>query len=453
MFEKLSAALARDRIARKLAEGQILIDYGHLREAISLYTNLASYSKRTLGLRNPTTTDCLKGAARAYEACGNYKNSISLRGAVLSILEDSQGPDEVATLSARRDLGRALLNAAIPERAVPVLERVVRDNARLLAVTHPLRLQCQDSLGEAYSESKDGVKAVELLKTTLRDYELSLGPKGPLTTQCRTHLGSAYRVLGEYDRAVSTLTQALNEFIEAVGPDHVDTLLCRSRLALTHVSARYPDALELVTRTHAAFERAFGADDYRTLNEATHLATARQQAGDREGVITLLEATLALSEQALGRTHPRTWMVRDKLAASYRSFNRPELAVELLDRCCASLESSPVGDPVQQLQGRMRLTQALMHAGDLARCLDESQRLLEDTERILGRTDSGTITARSNLAMVHLNLDHPHEAIGLLEDALVDSTSALGASDRLTLRIIECLEKARASVAQDSSNS
>lgn len=246
MFEKLSAALARDRIARKLAEGQILIDYGHLREAISLYTNLASYSKRTLGLRNPTTADCLKGAARAYEACGNYKNSISLRGAVLSILEDSQGPDEVATLSARRDLGRALLNAAIPERAVPVLERVVRDNARLLAVTHPLRLQCQDSLGEAYSESKDGVKAVELLKTTLRDYELSLGPKDPLTTQCRTHLGSAYRVLGEYDRAVSTLTQALNEFIEAVGPDHVDTLLCRSRLARTHVSARYPDALELV---------------------------------------------------------------------------------------------------------------------------------------------------------------------------------------------------------------
>ena len=202
--------------------------------------------------------------------------TLKLRLQVLIHSEQTHDDNDPAVLAHRNNLGLAYIAANAPDKAIPLLQSLVQQEAALGAAT-PDTLTTLNNLALAYIAADAADKAAPLLTTTLAQLEEVLGHLHPNTITCRNNLARArYEVMGR-DQAIPLWETTLRQREQVLGDEHPDTLASRHTLAVAYL-----------------------------------------ENGEVSRAIPLLETTLPQRERILGPTHPNTQATRNLLAAVRR---------------------------------------------------------------------------------------------------------------------------------------
>ena len=128
-----------------------------------------------LGAAHPSTQDCRRDLADAYEFAGVPDASIALRGAALADRELALGADHPDTLASREDLARAYRSGDRVAEAITLYEDILADRERILGPGHPDTRVARHNLAVAYEEAGRAAEAIELLDAVIADDEAALG--------------------------------------------------------------------------------------------------------------------------------------------------------------------------------------------------------------------------------------------------------------------------------------
>lgn len=223
--------------------------------------------------------------------------------------------DDPGSLTIRHNLAAGHVMAGHPERAVPLLEQVLRVRERSLGEDHPDTLTSRRHLADAHREAGDFSRAAPLYEQTFRARSRDFGAHHEDTLAVLGMLAYTYRLAGRPDRAVPLFEQALHGQEQVHGPYHPETFPLRSNLAATYQDAgELPRAVALHEENVAACAHALGDDHPHTLTVRHNLAVAHASSGDFDRALPLAEDTLQRQQTALGADHPDTLATQLSLA-------------------------------------------------------------------------------------------------------------------------------------------
>ena len=134
--------------------------------------------------------------------------------AAAELFERAAGPDDVATLAAKAELGGLYVVRARHDEAVPLLEEVLATARRALGDRHVTTARILTELGHVAFDSGAYERAVKLHAEALAVYEAVSGPEHGDTGLSMSNLAICYRHLGRLDEAEQLYGAALSKAYE-----------------------------------------------------------------------------------------------------------------------------------------------------------------------------------------------------------------------------------------------
>ena len=189
---------------------------------------------------------------------------------------------------------------------------------------------------------------------------------------------------------------------------------------------RYREAIPLAARAVAITEQALGPTHPSTAQSLNNLAALYKATGAYSKAEPLLQRALAINEQSLGPTHPSTAAALNNLAMLYKTTGAYDKAEPLLQRALAIKEHSlgpthpATATSLNNLAGLYRVTGAYSKAEPLY------QRALAIREQGLGPEHPDTAASLNNLAMFYFTTGAYDQAEPLYQRALAITEQALG---------------------------
>ena len=424
----------RDRVVASLP--RVLLHAGDLglpNEALAL-RGAVSVVEEILGADHPGALASRNGLAGAYESAGRLGEAIPLLEEVAADSARVLGEDHPDTLTSRGNLAYAYESAGRLGEAIALCEGVLADSVRVQGPDHPHTLTSRNNLAGAYRAAGRLGEAVPLLEEVLADRVRVLGADHPGTLISRNNLAYAYLAVGRLGEAIPLYERALADTRRVLGEDHPHTLASRNNLAGAYESAgRLGEAIPLYEGVLADTRRVLGADHPHTLTSRNNLAGAYQAAGRLDEAIPLYEQVLADTRRVLGADHPHTLTSRNNLAGAYQAAGRLDEAIPLLEEVLADCARLLGGDHPDTLASRHVLAGAYQAAGRLGEAIPLYEQVLADRVRVLGPDHPHTLASRNNLAGAYRAAGRLDEAIPLYEKVAADSTRVLGADHPDTL--------------------
>ena len=351
----------------------------------------------------------LHHAFRHANDLGLPSEALTLRNAV-SAVESAVGADHPDTLTSWGGLAGAYESAGRLDKAIPVLQKVLVDRARVLGPNHPHTLASCNNLALAYQRAGRLSKAISLYKKVVADRVRVLGPEHSHTLSSRSNLAYTYQRAGRLNKAILLYEKVLADCVRILGPGHPDTLSSRNNLAGAYeLAGRIGDAIPLFEGVLADRVRILGPDHPDTLSSRNNLAGAYQQAGRLNDAIPLFEEVLTNCVRVLDADHPQTLVAHNNLAHAYHAAGCVSEAITLFEENLAQRLETLGPNHSQTLVSRNNLAYAYREADRL----DEALALFKDTlkacERCLSSDHPLTIQVRKNLEAVEREVN-PHPA-------------------------------------------
>jgi tetratricopeptide (TPR) repeat protein len=277
---------------------------------------------------------------------------------------------------------------------------------------------------------------------------------------------AAYRNLEKFglvsvDKTSAARTVWLHHAVQAavrayLPPDDVERVVMAAASALLEA---WPDAaaaaaspqLSHALRECAASLRAFAGD--LLWQPEAHLVLLR--AGN-----SLLESMLADSAIAywqsiatscntrLGRAHPQSVLVRDRLSTAYSAAGRMSEAMPIFENALADRELELGPDHPDTLAARVKLADCCAASGRDAEAIALYEQSLAESERMFGSAHRDTLAVRASLAAVYQAAGSPGDSLALYERTLAECEDKLGPVHRDTLTARGSLAAAYQSVGQ-----
>jgi tetratricopeptide (TPR) repeat protein len=145
--------------------------------------------------------------------------------------------------------------------------------------------------------------------------------------------------------------------------------------------------------------------------------------------------------------------IRSTIGNAYIGLGRPARAIEHLKRA-AELNQVVLGPHARTtLDCRASLATATDQAGRFAAAIAMFEPLLIDARNVLGEADSLTLTIANNLALSYVHNGQIDRAATLAGDSLVLSTSTLGQTHEVTIRLTYVVAAAETAAGKDQTES
>ncbi|KFZ01814.1 hypothetical protein V500_00606 [Pseudogymnoascus sp. VKM F-4518 (FW-2643)] len=157
---------------------------------------------------------------------------------------------------------RSLVNLGKNQKAVELLEEVVKIREAILAEDHPDRLASQHALAGAYQANGQVKDAVELLKQVVKIKEAILAKDHPNRLASQHALAGAYQANGQVKDAVELLEQVVKIKEAILAKDHPSRLASQHALAGAYLAnGQVKDAVKLLKQM-VKIEEAILAEDH-----------------------------------------------------------------------------------------------------------------------------------------------------------------------------------------------
>jgi serine/threonine protein kinase/tetratricopeptide (TPR) repeat protein len=263
---------------------------------------------------------------------GHPKEAIPLFTKAAETRGTHLGADHPDTLSSSHNLAEGYLAAGKLDVALPLLEKTVKLRKARLGTDHSDTLESMNDLALCYEAAGKLNLALPLFEETLNLCRTKLGGEHSTTLACINNLASAYGNAGKLDLALPLYEEAVKIAKAKLGAEHPDTLTCMNNLALGYKSAGKMNlALPLLEQTFKLMKANLGADHPNTLASMNNLASAYGDAGKRDLALPLYEETVKLKKAKLGADHPDTLVSMNNLASSYQAAYKLDLAIPLFE--------------------------------------------------------------------------------------------------------------------------
>jgi tetratricopeptide (TPR) repeat protein len=179
--------------------------------------------------------------------------------------------------------------------------------------------------------------------------------------------------------------------------------------------------------------RALGRDHPGTSGINERLARAYLAAGQAANAISLLQAIRQGRAERLGPDHPGTLEITRGLGQALISTGRFGEAVTILAQAAESWERSHDANSIGGLNAREDLAAAHRAAGEFAPAISLYRGAVAERERLQGPRHADTIAARHKLAEAYLADGQAKAAISQYERVVSDRERALGPDHLLTI--------------------
>ena len=131
-------------------------------------------------LTEATLTPGMEAASKAYEA-GNYREAVRLYAVELAAEEANPAPSLVQLSYLHNELGRAMDNAGLYEKALEHFQKALAIYLKKLGPEHPYLVTSYHSMALVYKAKKDLAKAKEYWEKAYAICLKKLGPNHPST--------------------------------------------------------------------------------------------------------------------------------------------------------------------------------------------------------------------------------------------------------------------------------
>jgi tetratricopeptide (TPR) repeat protein len=208
-------ALARAvRIEGNLADVAELAALSPADEAEPIWQRVAASPDPALASRALAALGDLRAAAQ------DTAGAVVLYRKALAKEEEAKGKDS-AGVAVRLNSLAVLVD---PKQGIPMLERALALDRRLLGERHPETSTTEANLAGLLLNSRRADAALRLANVALAAFEETLGPKNPRVGSVSLILAFCWRAKGDRGRAERFYRRALAIDEAAYGPDHPETL-------------------------------------------------------------------------------------------------------------------------------------------------------------------------------------------------------------------------------------
>ena len=211
-----------------------LINYGKIKEAVSLLQQVFKIREQTLAVVHPARLISEQALARAYYANGQVKEAIILLEHIIKIEAQTLAEDHPARLASRRELATAYLANGQVKEAIILLEHIIKIEEQRLPEDHPSRLASEQALATAYQANKQVKKAIILLEHIVKIKEQRLAEDHPSRLASGQALATAYQANRQLKETVLLLEQVVKIRGQTLIEDHPDRLASQHALATTY---------------------------------------------------------------------------------------------------------------------------------------------------------------------------------------------------------------------------
>ena len=357
--------------------------------------------------------------ARVYRKLGLYSQAEPLLLKAISLRTHVLGPDDLATLQSREELGLLLLQLGRYTDAEKVDREVSETAQRVLGADHRETLRAQANLFWDLDAEGHSEEAARLGRITLEKQHRILGDEDPDALVSMRWLAS---VLGSADHLpeAEALTRQIIEIRKRVsGLENAETLLAMSDLGTVLTNEGRPAEAEKVSREALAIQRRLlGPDHQNTVSSMNTLAIALQHQHKLDEAESLYREALDSSRRVLGPDHRGTLLEMGNLATVYDDQGQYQEA-EKLQREVYAVRLRTLGPNHPDVALAMyNIANELHNQGRNVESAALFRETAELQRRTLGATHSDTLDSFYMLARV-LAVDHKRdEALAVLQDAV-----------------------------------
>ncbi|KAG4417915.1 hypothetical protein IFR04_008969 [Cadophora malorum] len=359
-------------------------------------------------------------------AQGRFRSAEAIIQAVLSIFceEDHQN---IFKLSAESRLAEILNYQGFHERAMKILEPLVRSQEKLLGSEHPDTLSSKHDLAWTLYKLGKYKQAEKLGKEVIEIKARVFGKDHTETLASINILALAYKRQGLWDKAEELEVRLLEYYRKVQGMEHPYTQASMLNLAGTYVrQGRWKDAEELQVQTLETERRVLGDEHPSTLSSMHALATTYSDQGHWNKAEVLQVEVLRLSRKVKGTDHPETLSCMHNLAETYRCQDRLEEAENIL------AQAFEIGRRVQGKEHPDTLTTMRLLSivySDQGRWDDADKlgkEVLQMMETLLGKDHPDTLISKGILALTYKRQGRFSDAAELAEEVLDTRKRLLG---------------------------
>jgi tetratricopeptide (TPR) repeat protein len=308
-----------EKSALCLSMGRCLVTDKRLKEAIELLGE-CSRLRGVLGEDNPDRLTSQHELARAYHEDGQVQKAVELLEPVVKVRDLVLAEGHHNRLASQHELAGAYLQDGQVQKAVELLEHVVRVR-EALAEGHPDRLVSQHELARAYLEDGQVEKAVELLEHVVRVQE-ALAEGHPDRLASQHVLARAYLEDGQVEMAVELLKHVAR-VQEALTEGHPDRLKSQHELGRAYLEdGQVQKAVELLEHV-VRVEEALAEGHFGQLASQHELARAYYRDGQVQRAVDMLEHVVEVETRVLRDGDPSR-MISVELLQEWHAESRME---------------------------------------------------------------------------------------------------------------------------------
>jgi tetratricopeptide (TPR) repeat protein len=269
--------------------------------------------------------------------------------------------------------------------AIPIAERLLSINKRVLGPEHPDTATSLNNLAGLYDEMGYYAKAESLFQQALHIWKKIGGPEHPYTAISLNNLALLYCHMGAYAKAEPFYQQALQIRKKVLGPEHPATATSLNNLALLYWEmGEYAKAELLYQQALQIKKKVLGLEHPDTATSLNNLAGLYDVMGDYAKAEPLLQEGLRIRQKVLGEEHPYTAESLNNLAGLYDDM------------------------------------------GDYAKAEPFYQQALQIRKKVLGLEHPDTATSLNNLALLYWEMGEYAKAELLYQQALQIKKKVLG---------------------------
>jgi len=219
---------------------------------------------------------------------------------------------------------------------------------------------------------------------------------------------------------------------ETVG-DTLSVARLQSRLAVALMNlAHSQEAIALLTKADATFNKELGSNDAETLTNRQRLASAQQLQGNVTGALAQHEETFRRRKATLGGEHVDTISSMASLAAGYLGAGKLDKALPLFEESL-KLQRAKIGhDHAETLTNLTNLAAAYQGVGRLADALPLYEEAYKSRRATLGADHVDTLASMNNMAMGYRDLGKMEKALPLFEESFRLHQTKMGPNHQFT---------------------
>ncbi|MCP4695272.1 MAG: tetratricopeptide repeat protein [Gammaproteobacteria bacterium] len=363
-----------------------------------------------------------------YYLQGNYAEAVPLAERSLQIQERLLGGQHPATAANLNNLAMLYSSMGTYDKALPLSMRVLEIREKALGREHPDTAVSLNNLAGLYYDMGAYDKALPLFQRALEIREKALGREHPDTAASLHNLAGLYHDMDSYDNKALPLYQRALDIKERIlGREHPDTAASLNDLAgLYHDMGAYDKALPLYRRALEIREKILGREHPDITTSLNNLAFLYNSMDAYDKALSLYQWALEIREKALGREHPDTAVSLNNLAGLYYDMGAYGKALPLFQRTLEIREKALGREHPDTAASLNNLARLYHDMGAYDKALPLYRRALKIREKILGREHPDTAASLNNLAGLYHDMGAYDKALPLYQRALEIREKALG---------------------------